>query len=285
MISAIKSLLSKISPPATHYTYEDMRSYLRQRQVGEHLLDFKVMKRHWDTCRDCWSLWNKARWDEASTKRGMKELKEYLGYGFVDYFDSSWALVSEWESKKPETGDEVAAFYKHTSSYLYNLTIWYESGERYDFTSYFDHFAKKYNIKSYIDYGCGIGNDGLYLLETGQQVTFIDFDCPSTDFLKWRLKKRKLHASVLDVEKVKKFPSADALIAIDVLEHMVNPLEVVEKLSDQTRLFVHLSQFNNRANGRHPFHFSFDEIRLNNLLKSRGFVQIPDKLLSIWVKK
>ena len=41
--------------------------------------------------------------------------------------------------------------------------------------------------RAVLDYGCGIGADGLLLLEAGYRVEFADFDNPSIEYLRWRL--------------------------------------------------------------------------------------------------
>ena len=51
-----------------------------------------------------------------------------------------------------------------------------------------------------LDYGCGIGSDGLLLLEAGYRVEFADFDNPSTAFLRWRLARRGFDAPVHDLD-------------------------------------------------------------------------------------
>src|SRR4051794_31555953 len=47
-----------------------------------------------------------------------------------------------------------------------------------------------------LDYGCGIGSDGLALIEPGYRVEFADFANPSTEYLRCRLKRRRFDAPV-----------------------------------------------------------------------------------------
>ena len=260
------------------------------------LVDFLINKSRWsiglvnkfqdhlNNCHDCWTKWNKVRWDKALNSRGMKELYQYLGHDFKEYFDSSWAIAEEWLRQNPHTEKEVAEFYKTNSSYLYNLVVWYESGDREDFKKDFDNLIVRFKVNSVIDYGCGVGNDGLFLLENKWLVNFVDYDCPSVDFLKWRMKKRNVRAPVLNVEEIDLLPEMDMFWAIDVLEHMKNPLWAVERLPSKTRVFAHRSQFGNNAGGRHPCHFCFDEMKLGKALSKRGFKHIPWPVLSVWIK-
>ena len=254
-----------------HYSYSELKEYLHKKN---NLLDRKAefaVSKHLDTCRNCWLEWNKARWNAAKKKQGLIELREYLGVSFKWYLDSSWALAEEWNKRNRDKIREIEEFYKETKNYLYNLTIWHESGDRYPYIKDFDKIDKNYNIKSFVDFGCGIGSDGIAVLERNKKVYFYDFQSPSTDFLKWRGRKRKKKINLLYVNKVKSFPKVEMIWSIDVLEHMVNPLDVFRAFSDRTRFFVHESKFGDKNEGRHPFHFDFNINILNRELIKRGF--------------
>ena len=73
-----------------------------------------------------------------------------------------------------------------------------------------------------LDYGCGIGSDGLALLEAGYEVEFADFDNPSTAYLRWRLARRELSAPIYDLD-VEVPGGFDAAYAFDVIEHVDDP--------------------------------------------------------------
>ena len=73
-----------------------------------------------------------------------------------------------------------------------------------------------------LDYGCGIGSDGLRFLETGYRVDFADFANPSVEYLRWRLARRGVEAMVYDVERDK--PAGFELAyCFDVIEHVDDP--------------------------------------------------------------
>lgn len=282
-------ILNSIKGKATwitkkHFTLEELSDFLKNKQ-NLPLVIVQEYKDHLNNCESCWKVWNHVRWDACKEKQGLLELKYYLGEDFQEYFDSSWAIVKDWMLKNPKTSSEIADFYKTTSHYLYNLTIWYESGDRECFKEDFDLFSNKFKVKSAIDFGCGTGNDGLTMISKGYKVYFIDYQCPSTKFLDWRLNQKKILTEVIDVEKVDKFPAADMFWAIDVLEHMPDPLWAVDKLSEQTKVFVHRSEFGNAAGGRHPCHLEFNEINLSKALVERGFKHVPWPTLSVWVKQ
>lgn len=268
-----------------HFTAADLDIFLKT-QHQKTAAEVARYREHLAECRECWQIWNQVRWDAARGGRSYEELKSYLGDQFQEYFDSSWALANDWNDRQPSTPEEVSEFYKETPYYLYNLVIWHDSGDRLDFTPDFEQLRDQFGAHSVIDYGCGVGNDGLPLLEQGFAVTFIDFDNPSTQFLRWRLAQRGYENTFLDVEQLKTFPPADMFLAMDVLEHMVNPLLVIDMLHPATKVFVHQTTFGAKDGGRHPFHFDFDEETLNAHLSAAGFhdVKWPNTEISVWVR-
>src|SRR4051812_47833865 len=93
--------------------------------------------------------------------RELAELKEYLG----DQFDER--RITHWEEavdeELAEVGGDESALYRTSQMYLYNLTAFAMSKtkEPYlaDLTDVIEPGAR------ILDYGCGIGSDGLALLD------------------------------------------------------------------------------------------------------------------------
>jgi SAM-dependent methyltransferase len=86
-----------------------------------------------------------------------------------------------------------------------------------------------------LDYGCGIGSDGLLLLEAGYRVEFADFDNPSTAYLRWRLAHRGLDAPIHNLAG--EVPGGfDAVYAFDVIEHVRDPFQFLGEMEQRARL-------------------------------------------------
>jgi SAM-dependent methyltransferase len=165
--------------------------------------------------------------------RELAELKEYLG----DSYDH--ARLQRYEEAVDEelaqVGDEPT-LYRTSQMYLYNLTAFAMSRtkEPYlaDLTDLVPAGARV------LDYGCGIGSDGLLLLEAGYQVGFADFANPSTEYLRWRLEKRGLEAPIYDLDSAPPEPGWDAAYSFDVIEHVDDPFAFLAGLERLANLVV-----------------------------------------------
>jgi len=265
-----------------HYTTIELKKFLKNKHFKTQNNTLEV-KGHLDNCRECWSIWNRVRWDVAIGSKGVAELKKYLGNDYIEYYDSSWALADEWKSRERTTTLDIEAFYKETNGYVYNSLIFYESGDRESMEADLNQILSDYNISSVIDYGSGVGNDTLIFLKYGIKTFSIDFNSPVSDFLRFRVKERGYEelSELISVGTDKK-PTADMIWTIDTLEHMVDPYEIFKYITAETRVFTYFIDADDEAGGRHPFHLKFDYEKFNSELKKMGFNKIKSKKLSSW---
>jgi len=240
-------------------------------------------REHLDTCGECWVNWNTFRWRRARGSRGYLELKEYLGDDFQEGLDSSWALADEWRERNPKTKEEIERFYAETPYYVYNLLIWKESGQRPPYVHYALPHLRRSGAHRICDYGCGIGNDGLELLERGYEVVFCDFDNPSTRFLRWRIERRGLTATFIPPNEAENLKSFETLWAVDVIEHLPDPYGSLAPFLRGARTFVTGTEHDTKSHGRQPFHIQHPEARLVEFYRSIGFIESSKaRELIIW---
>ena len=82
--------------------------------------------------------------------------------------------------------------------------------------------SEKYNI---LDYGCGVGDYGMYFLRKGYRVEFYDIDDTMMHFVNYRLQRESL---IPGSDK----PRYDLIIFGEVLEHMDEPQKVLQQCID-----------------------------------------------------
>ncbi len=170
-----------------------------------------------------------AAWDDG---RDLAELQEYLGADF----DRAMLVnhVSAVEDEEEAAGDE-STFYRTSQAYLYDLTVFAMSPTKLPY-----HRVVRRLVPPgarLLDYGCGIGADGLRFIEQGYRVDFADFDNPSTEYLAWRLRDRGLSAAIHDVDG--EVPGGyDLVYCFDVIEHLDDPVAHLERLESLADIVV-----------------------------------------------
>jgi SAM-dependent methyltransferase len=150
--------------------------------------------------------------------RELAELRAYLG----DRYDHERLVHHrrQLDEELEREGDEEA-LYRTSEGYLYDLTAFAMSGAK---APYLELLAAEVPPGSrLLDYGCGIGSDGLALLDAGYRVAFADFDNPSTRYLRWRLERRGIDAPVYDLDRQRPPGDFDVAYAFDVIEHVPDP--------------------------------------------------------------
>lgn len=152
------------------------------------------------------------------------ELRAYLG---DSYARDRLEHYQEELDREAACAASEAELYRTSEAYLYNLTVFAMSATKLPYLEYLVRYLPP--GARVLDYGCGIGSDGLMLLEAGYRVEFADFANPSTDYLRWRLAQRSIEAPVHDLDA--KVPGAfDAAYAFDVIEHVADPFAFLHEM-------------------------------------------------------
>ena len=122
---------------------------------------------------------------ELDPERELAELKAYLG----DAYDHT--RLERWQETVNEELEQIGdeqQLYRSSQAYLYNLTAFAMSATKDPYLEMLcAHLPAGARV---LDYGCGIGSDGLRLIEAGYEVAFADFANPSVEYLRWRLARR-----------------------------------------------------------------------------------------------
>lgn len=165
-------------------------------------------------------------------QREEAELRAYLGEA---YRRSDLERYQELLDEEVAEAADEGQLYRTSHAYLYNLTAFAMSGTKLPYLEALTrHVPSGARI---LDYGCGIGSDGLMLLEAGYRVEFADFDNPSTAFLRWRLEQRGFDAPVHDLD-VGVPDGFDAAYAFDVIEHVPDPRGFLDEMERRAALVV-----------------------------------------------
>lgn len=163
----------------------------------------------------------------------LEELQAYLG----DRYDESLlhGHVRAVDDEEHESPDE-ATFYRTSQMYLYDLTAFAMSGTKVPYLRDLQRLVRP--GARLLDWGCGIGADGLRLAEAGYEVAFADFANPSTEYLRWRLARRGLAATVHDFDAGDVPGGFDLAYSFDVIEHVEDPFAFLAELEERAAVVM-----------------------------------------------
>lgn len=180
-------------------------------------------------------------------------------------------LIADWKAKPRHTADEIEGFYRETDAYLFDLTEWH-AGRRYPYAEVIGDFAAKHGCRRLLDFGCGIGGDGLRLMERGFEVTFYDFRNASTEYLAWRLEQRGWKSRILYAGEDEP-PANDLTFAVDVIEHLVDAPKTIGDLASRARAMVYHVPITTQKH-KYPMHFEVDRGALRRAMREKGFRRV-----------
>src|SRR5262249_50748505 len=145
----------------------------------------------------------------------------------------------EWH-ERVHSGDRasVEQFYENSQRVLYELVWWHTLKDDESPLAYVValHFAQQHACRRVLDFGCGIGSGGILFARHGLAVLMADISSPLLQFSEWRFRQRRLPAQFIDMKTHTLPPaSVDMVTAMDVFEHLAEPLEAVDTTSAALR--------------------------------------------------
>jgi len=135
-----------------------------------------------------------------------------------------------WERKRRTTEADYRAFYAETDYWVLRQAYYHRN-------DCFHAIAAAMRPRSsgdFCEYGCGVAPVATWLYPrfSGWRYTLVDLPSPMLDFARWRFRRRD------NVEAQEPGLGADlplrrdydVIVCLEVLEHVINPLEVVRHL-------------------------------------------------------
>jgi 2-polyprenyl-3-methyl-5-hydroxy-6-metoxy-1,4-benzoquinol methylase len=168
-------------------------------------------------------------------------------------------LKGEWHTQvNPTDRQSVERYYDKSQGVIYELMWWHTLGDDTSPLAYVTalQFAQQHACHRYLDFGAGVGSGGILFARHGFAVTLADISSTMLHFSQWRLDKRQLPATYIDLKTHRLPPQAfDFITAMDVFEHLVDPVETAERLWEALRpggfLFARLAAEVNEDRPQH----------------------------------
>ncbi len=189
------------------------------------------------------------------------------------------AVASEWkETFQKDNARSVERFYDQSQAYLYDLIGWHTLADDNSPLAYVLalQFALDRGCRHHLDFGAGVGSGSLLFARHGFSITLADISTTLLQFSRWRLDIRGLQAQVIDL-KTAPLPSEafDIITAMDVFEHLVDPVETVAQLWDALKPGGFLfGRFDADQDPDHPQHIVRDFAPTFKRMKELGLVEV-----------
>ncbi len=160
-------------------------------------------------------------------------------------------LAWQW----PEREDDLS-YYRDTDLYLFDLTQYQMRQKATGVHDWLERTIKKRGWNTILDYGGGIGEWSIIAAECGCDVMYLDLTGSVTlAYAYHRFKSRNLDIDMVGEETTRLAPHYDAIICMDVLEHLREPDTLIQDFAARTRwLFANPNEI--RFNWLVPQHIS-----------------------------
>ncbi len=137
--------------------------------------------------------------------------------------------------------DAMANFYSETDAFLYELIIWNRNGAKAQMRqAVADHLAKIADKPlKLLNIGDGLGFDSVALAQKGHDVTYFELPGLSQQFATRVFNDADLPISVITDPEAIPHEEYDAVVCLDVLEHVPNPQDFVGQLVRYIRPMGH----------------------------------------------
>lgn len=109
-----------------------------------------------------------------------------------------------------------------------------------------------------LDYGSGVGDYGFVFGRQGAKVTFFDRK-EELDFSKYRVSKEPITSQFFqypeDYDELHKDGEFDLVIFGEVLEHVENPIEILQSFSDKKTKYIYTSSYPYRSDDPNEYYW------------------------------
>lgn len=193
------------------------------------------------------------------------ELSEFTGMSVEEIYEK-WEIATELVAKEyiaykesSNSNFDPKEFYKSNKSYIFDLTNWHMAGRRGFDVNLVKNIKRDHpSATKILDFGSGCGQNAIELAEVGYDVAMADYDGHTSQFAKFRAKKRGLDIKFYDIEKPidDKF---DVILAFDVIEHIPdtefkNTIALLKNLKKNGGKILTTVSFGSQG-GLHPMHY------------------------------
>lgn len=180
--------------------------------------------------------------------------------------------AKHWDANEFNSIHELQHNYITDEGLIYNLVDFQEWAYDVHFPSV-EKFGKRV-----LDFGCGLGYTAEHFAANGHEVTIADVPTQAFSFAHSRMTMKKIDHKMILLETgmLQLKETYDTIICIDVIEHLVNPIEMLwhfyEHLSDGGILYI--TNLEAKHDDIHRDHIIYQPPQILEMMKLMGFQHI-----------
>jgi ubiquinone/menaquinone biosynthesis C-methylase UbiE len=262
------------------------------RDLWQSVTEKRLTHQEFERAQACLTEEYKMRWSNALILEPHTDLKASLISEIGLYFKRNdlaeiereaergvFAVREEWQQKVAAADTtSVEQFYDQSTAYIYDLMWWHALGDDLSPLAYVValHFAEKQGCRSHLDFGAGVGAGSILFARNEIGTSLADISSTLLAFSRWRLETRRISAGFFDL-KTDGLPddTFDFVTAMDVFEHLLDPVSTVELLWRTLKpggfLFVRLHE---DVDVKRPQHVVQDFKPTRSRLRELGLVEV-----------
>lgn len=207
-------------------------------------------------------------WDVEATLEGVESEAAHPGSN----------VISAWRESNPSSDDQIERFYSETNAYIFDLMREATSEIRYQWRSAVidalnQHWGRPSEARL-LDYGAGLGSDTLYFAERCRAALYYDLPGVTSEFAVKRFARHKVPVTCITNTRLYD-TEFDAVVAFDVLEHLVDPLAHLDEMVRLTKFggMLFLTESFDQIGENYPTHVprhAYLAGKLDELMIERG---------------
>ncbi len=146
--------------------------------------------------------------------------------------------MTERELPFHEWSDRLVAFYEETDVFLFESLAWNRTPAKQDIRHWTVDFlaGRSTAAQNVLIYGDGLGFDSLALAQAGQRVTYFEVSERCQQFAQAMFQREGVSINILNDPEAIEREAYDAVVCLDVLEHVPDPPQLVQELSRAIRV-------------------------------------------------
>jgi len=137
-----------------------------------------------------------------------------------------------------EWSDRLVAFYEQTDAFLFESLAWNRTAAKQDMRRWTTDFLTRRSAdpQRVLTYGDGLGFDSVALAQAGHRVTYFEVSQRCRQFAQSVFQRADVVVNMIDDPQNIPQAGFDAVVCLDVLEHVPDPPQLVGELSRAIRV-------------------------------------------------